>query len=218
MTIAVYADRVKETTTTSGTGTVSLAGAVSGYQSFGSAFTNGQVVGYCLVDGNNWEVGYGTWSTGNNLARTTVLASTNSNTQINLSGGTTSVFCTMPADFVTKTSAGKFGSQAATTPVSVTFSATPTIDCSTSNVFYMGTMTANITSLTLSNPTDGQTISIEFTQDGTGSRTLAMPASFKWSGGTAGVLTTAANAVDVLIATWRASTSTWRVALQRNFA
>jgi len=110
MTTPIYADRVQETTTTSGTGAVSLAGAVIDFQSFGSAFTNGQLVGYALVDGVNWEVGYGTFNTGspNTLTRTTVLASTNANAAINLSGGATTVWCDAPADFVNKATQGLY--------------------------------------------------------------------------------------------------------------
>lgn len=110
----------------------------------------------------------------------------------------------------------------ATTPAAVAFSTTPTFVCSgsntTSNVFNFGIMTANVTSVTLSTPLDGQTINIFFTQDATGSRTIAWPSSFKWPGGTAGVLSTAANAVDCLVATYRASTGFWYCNLLKAFA
>jgi hypothetical protein len=93
------ADRVKETSNTAGTGTLTLAGAVAGYQSFASAFATGTVVYYCIVDGNAWEVGYGAFTTsGTTLARTTILASSNSGAAINCSGAGEIVFCTMPAD------------------------------------------------------------------------------------------------------------------------
>jgi hypothetical protein len=96
----VLADRVQETTTTSGTGTVTLAGAVAGYQSFGTAIGNANTTYYTLVDGNNWEVGIGTYtSSGTTLARTTVLSSSaGGTTKITLSGGTTTVFVTYPAE------------------------------------------------------------------------------------------------------------------------
>ena len=58
------ADRVKETTTTTGTGTVSLGGAVTGFRAFSSAFASGTEVYYCITDGTNWEVGYGAATTG----------------------------------------------------------------------------------------------------------------------------------------------------------
>ncbi len=95
--MAIYADRVKETTTTSGTGTVTLAGAVAGFQAF-SVFATGTRVRYCIVDGNAWEVGDGVYTTsGTTLSRLNVYASSNSNALVSLSGGTSIVFCDLPA-------------------------------------------------------------------------------------------------------------------------
>ena len=93
------ADRVKETTTTTGTGTVSLGGAVTGFRAFSSAFASGTVVYYCITDGTNWEVGYGAATTGTpwTLARTTVLASSNAGALVSFGAGTKDVFCTAPA-------------------------------------------------------------------------------------------------------------------------
>lgn len=92
----VVADRVQETTTTTGTGTITLAGAVSGYQSF-AVIGNGNTTYYAITSGNNWEVGLGTYSTtGPTLARTTILASSAAGAAITLSG-TSNVFCTYPA-------------------------------------------------------------------------------------------------------------------------
>lgn len=93
-----FADRVRETTTTSGTGTVTLAGAVAGYQSFTTAFAANQVVSYCLVDGSNWEVGLGTFTnSGTTLSRDTVFASSSGGSKITLSGSAAQVFLTHPA-------------------------------------------------------------------------------------------------------------------------
>jgi len=97
----VIKDRVKETTTTTGTGTINLAGAASGFQSFVSGVGDGNTTYYVIEDANGtaWEVGIGTITDASpdTLARTTVLASTNSNSQINLSSGTHTVFGTYPA-------------------------------------------------------------------------------------------------------------------------
>ena len=96
----IVADRVKETTTTNGTGSVTLAGAVTGYQSF-AVIGNGNTTFYCIADqgGANWEVGIGTYSTtGPSLARTTVLASSNSNNLVTFTTGTKDVFVTYPAE------------------------------------------------------------------------------------------------------------------------
>jgi hypothetical protein len=91
--MANFADRVQETTTTAGTGTITLAGAVAAYKSFASAFVSGTQVAYRLLDGNNWEVGYGTFTTGF-LSRDTVTASSSGGAAISLSGGSVSVVCT----------------------------------------------------------------------------------------------------------------------------
>lgn len=96
----VLADRVRETTSTTGTGTVTLAGAVSGYQSF-SVIGNGNTTYYCIANQSaaEWEVGVGTWATGGTLARTTVLASSNAGAAVNFSAGTKDVFVTYPAGY-----------------------------------------------------------------------------------------------------------------------
>lgn len=98
MALVVY-NRIQETTTTSGTGSVTLLGAVSGFQSF-AVVGNGNTTYYTITDGAAWEVGIGTYSTsGPTLARTTVLSNSNGNTSpITLSGGLTQVFVTYPSE------------------------------------------------------------------------------------------------------------------------
>lgn len=93
------ADRVQETTTTTGTGTITLAGAVTGFQSF-AAVGNGNTTFYSIADqsGSQWEVGIGTYtSSGTTLSRDTVLSSSNSGSLVNFSAGTKNVFVTYPA-------------------------------------------------------------------------------------------------------------------------
>jgi len=95
----VLADRVQETTTTTGTGTVTLLGAVQGFQSF-SAVGNGNTTYYTIAGQgtSEWEVGLGTYtSSGTTLSRTTVLGSSNSGNLVNFSAGTKNVFVTYPA-------------------------------------------------------------------------------------------------------------------------
>lgn len=108
---------------------------------------------------------------------------------------------------------------ASTPTVAVTFSATAmTVNCTLSNVFTT-TFTANVTTApTISNPQDGQTINWFITQDGTGSRTMTWPTSFKWPNGVAGVLSTAANSVDLMVATYRSATGFWYATLAKGFA
>jgi hypothetical protein len=94
----VLKDRVKETTTTTGTGTITLAGAVSGFQSF-AAVGNGNETFYTIAGGAEWEVGIGTYtSSGTTLSRDTVLESSNSGNLVNFSAGTKDVFVTYPAE------------------------------------------------------------------------------------------------------------------------
>lgn len=106
---------------------------------------------------------------------------------------------------------------AATTPVAVTYGTTTILNASASNVFTT-TLTGNITTLTITNPTDGQTINWFLTQDATGSRTMAWGTSLKWAGGTAGVLSTGAAAVDLFTAVYRASTGFWYCSLGKAFS
>jgi hypothetical protein len=97
----VIADRVRETTTTTGTGAVTLAGAATGCQTFSSAIGNGNTTYYTIADqgGPNWEVGLGTYSSsGNTLARTTVLSSSNAGSLVTFTAGTKDVFVTYPAE------------------------------------------------------------------------------------------------------------------------
>jgi hypothetical protein len=93
----VIADRVRETSTTTGTGTLTLDGAVSGYQSFSTAIGNSNTCYYTITLGSAWEVGIGTVSAGQ-LARTTVLKSSNSNSAVDFGAGTKDVFATYAGD------------------------------------------------------------------------------------------------------------------------
>jgi hypothetical protein len=96
----VVKDRVQEASTTSGTGTLTLIGAIPGYQTFSTAIGNGNTTFYTIYDSTAqvWEVGIGTVGAGT-LARTTVLSnSSGTTTPISLAGNTSSVFCTYPAE------------------------------------------------------------------------------------------------------------------------
>lgn len=97
----VLADRVQETSTSTGTGSFTLAGAVTGYQTF-AVIGNGNTCYYTIADqgGANWEVGIGTYSTtGPTLARTTVLSNSDGNTSpVDFPAGTKTVFVTYPSE------------------------------------------------------------------------------------------------------------------------
>jgi hypothetical protein len=94
----VLKDRVKETTTTTGTGSFALAGAVTGYDSFGQ-IGNGNTTYYAvyLDGGSEWEVGIGTYTSPSTLARTTILASSNAGNIVTFSAGQKTIWCDYPA-------------------------------------------------------------------------------------------------------------------------
>jgi hypothetical protein len=92
----LLADRVLESSITAGTGTLTLAGALTGYRTFNSAFSNGNIVYYTIDDGlGGYEVGYGTVGTGT-LTRSTVLESSNANALVVFTSVSKRVFCTAP--------------------------------------------------------------------------------------------------------------------------
>jgi hypothetical protein len=128
----VLKDRVKETTTTTSTGTYTLAGAVTGFQSF-AVVGNGNSTYYTVTDGTNWEVGVGTYtSSGTFLSRDTILESSNGGSAVNWGVGSKDVFLTYPAEravlvdnnseIVPATSASLVGN---TTTIQLRYSTTP---------------------------------------------------------------------------------------------
>ena len=97
----VINDRVKETSTTTGTGTLNLSGAVTGFETFVAGVGDGNTTYYAIVnrDADEWEVGLGTVTDASTdtLARTTVITSSNSDSATDFSAGTKDVFVTLPA-------------------------------------------------------------------------------------------------------------------------
>ena len=101
----VVKDRTKESSSTTGTGSFTLSGAASNYQTFSTAVGTGNFTWYCInhLSANEWEVGYGQLTGATTFARTAVLASTNSNALVSFSAGTKEVFVTQPAAFNNQT-------------------------------------------------------------------------------------------------------------------
>ena len=94
----VLADRIKETTSTTGTGTYTLAGAENGFEAF-SVIGNSNTTYYCCTDGFDFEIGLGTYTlSGTTLARTTVLQSSNNDEEVVWTNGLRTIFCTQPAE------------------------------------------------------------------------------------------------------------------------
>lgn len=98
----VLADRVKETSTTTGTGALTLAGAAAKFQAFSNVCANADTVPYYIEHqtANEWEVGYGSWGTGGILNRTTVYRSSNGSSLVSFSAGTKDVALTLLAEHV----------------------------------------------------------------------------------------------------------------------
>ena len=92
-------DRVKETSTTTGTGTLNLAGAVEGFETFVAGIGTGKTTFYAIFAGTQFEVGIGTVTDASpdTLSRTTVISSSNSDNLVDLAAGEKTVICTLPA-------------------------------------------------------------------------------------------------------------------------
>ena len=95
----VINDRVKVTSTTTGTGAMALGAAATGFETFAQGIGNNNTTYYCIFNQgtNEFEVGLGTLSASTTLERTTVISSSNSDSAVDFSAGTKDVFCTLPA-------------------------------------------------------------------------------------------------------------------------
>ena len=108
-------DRVKESSATTGTGTFTLGGAVSGFETFAAGIGGGNTTYYCIFETgtNNFEVGFGTLNGGaSTLARTNVISSSNSDGLVNFAGNT-EVFCTVPGAKIGLPNPEEYGSSSA---------------------------------------------------------------------------------------------------------
>ena len=115
-------DRVKESSSTTGTGTFTLGGAVSGFESFSAGIGGDNTTYYCIFETgtNNFEVGFGTLNSGaSTLARTYVISSSNSDAKVNFAGAT-EVFCTVPGAKIGLPTPEEYGSSSAPKVITVT--------------------------------------------------------------------------------------------------
>ena len=122
-------DRVKESSATTGTGTITLGGAVSGFESFSAGIGGDNTTYYCIFETgtNNFEVGFGTLNSGaSTLARTYVISSSNSDAKESF-GGPTEVFCTVPGAKISLPTPEEYGSSSAPKIITVK------VDSKTSN-------------------------------------------------------------------------------------
>lgn len=93
----VINDRVKETTATTGTGTVTLSGAQTGFQSFSSGIGSGNSCYYTIALGSQWEVGIGSLTNATTFTRDTVISSSNASSLVSFNTGSKDIFCALPA-------------------------------------------------------------------------------------------------------------------------
>ena len=187
-----HSDRVKDSTTTTGTGTVTLANlAPTGYRTFGSVLANSDTCLYCIAGRTTaeWEIGIGTYTAaGTTLARTTVIASSNAGAAVTFSAGTKDVFIPgAPAVFDAAYVAGNTGT-------------TPAPNCVNGQT-QIWTMNNNVTWGAPTNPWRvGQVLTIAAVQDATGSRTTAWNATYRnapaWASGAANTKATATFVYD----------------------
>ncbi len=118
-------DRVKESSSTTGTGTFTLGGAVSGFETFSAGIGGSNTTYYCIFETgtNNFEVGFGTLnSAASTLARTYVISSSNSDAAVNFAGAT-EVFCTVPGAKIGLPTPEEYGSSSAPKVITVTVAA-----------------------------------------------------------------------------------------------
>ena len=140
----VLADRVRETSTTTGTGTFTLDGAVTGFQSF-SAVGNSNTTYYTIAGPNNneWEVGLGTYTaSGTTLSRDTVFDSSNGGSLVNFTAGEKQVFVVYPADKTVNADAAGTVNISTLAVTSGTVSTTPTSGTDIANKTYVDTVAA----------------------------------------------------------------------------
>jgi hypothetical protein len=112
--VPTFADRTRETSTTTGTGAFTLAGAVTAYQSFATALGAGgaQRVQYAIINGTEWEIGVGSFNGTTTLTRDTVRSSSNAGALVSFSAGTKDVFVTASSEIVDNANNGYQTAQA----------------------------------------------------------------------------------------------------------
>ena len=208
----IVADRVQETSTTTGTGSFTLAGAVTGFRTFASVLATADTTYYTIADqgGANWEVGLGTFTSPSTLARTTILSSSNAGSAVNFTAGTKNVFITYPAGrSVIKDASSVIVSPTVSaltvndgyTEETVTANTTTAYTILLSGgTFQILTLTGNCT-FTFPTATAGQSFMMFLKQDATGSRTVTWPAVVKWPSSTAPTITATASKGDKFVFT-----------------
>lgn len=195
----LLSDRTKQTTTSTGTGSLALTGTVAGFRAFADAHASGSQLYYCVTDGTAWEVGLGTFTAGSpgSLARNSVLASSNSNALVNWGVGTKEVFVTLPAAVAlapTFTGQATFeGPVVEVANVRSNTGASITLDGTKTVLRHTADQNTTITLPSAPGTTNGvYTLTLSLVVSGTSTVSWAAPAgeTIKWAGGTAPTLAT----------------------------
>lgn len=219
-------DLIRELTTTTGTGNLTLSGAAPGqFTAFSDYLSTNDQAYYYLHDANNsdWEKGLGTLLSPTSFQRTTVLASTNGGAAISLTTGTHTIICSPTSGYQTgdidgggltysNFNAESYAETVATPSIS---SGVLTLDLSLANNFNV-TWNANITSIVVTNAKSSGLLSnfvLVLTNNATGGYTIAYPSSFKFSDATEPTLSTVANTDNELLFRSYDAGTTWRVSL-----
>lgn len=217
----IVKDRVQETSSTTGTGTLTLSGAVTGFATFSSSIGNGNTTYYSIVNGSEWEVGLGTVAAGT-LSRDTVLNNSLGTTAlITLSAGIKNVFVTYPANkailgstsSVTSTGTGNVVLSTSPSLVSPSLQAynekvetigsiatsTYNIDLSLANIFDL-TLGVNVTVTFINSPASGTTrpITLIVRQPSSSPGKTLTVTGAQYTDGTTPILSTGASQKDVL--------------------
>lgn len=214
----VLKDRVKETTTTTGTGAIALGGAVDNFQAFSAVLSDTDTTYYAVIDVTNsdFEVGLGTYASGGNtLARTTVLESSNGGSAVNFSAGTKNVFIAYPAEksVYQDASGGVTFDNGITEEYTAVTSTSNAATCNMQDgTNFSHTLTEN-TTFTFSNPAASGKVSaftLKIVQDASASGyTVTWPTSVDWPNATAPTLTSTASAVDIFVFMTHDGGTTW---------
>ena len=206
--MVVLVNRAKMSTSTTGTGTITLGTAEDGYQTFADAgVTDGDVVRYVIEDGTDWEIGTGTYTASGTTLSRTVIESSNSDSALNLSGNAVVFVSPTAAHFIPVDGNGDFAAPEEfkaksynETFLAVTSSAAATtVNCETGNTF-SHTLTED-TTFTFSNPPSSGTafgFTLKVVQDST-ARTITWPSSVNWADGTAPTISAGSGEVDVFV-------------------